>query len=453
MAQPPIRSDRPGRLQAALSRVANLSPTVILVVLTALVVAIGLLLVQSSFAQRTARQTANAESDAAIALETVERILLDAETGQRGFLLTQDPTYLQPYDAAVARIGKSLEDLQIKLGSTGDPQTDDRLRAVEHLAKDKMTELDQTVRYARTGNLEAAMILVRSNSGKVSMDQLRLHLAALAEGLRQRRKDAFDAAEQAESWQVPLLLGMWLGLLLMVGAAQQSERRRVRAETAASHTERLHELNERNTLLAQELNHRVKNLFSVVLSLIGMAAREKGDAANVVAGLSARVHGLSRAHSLAFGAAADAVTELSAMLESVLEPYQDEARKRIVVHGDRCGIAASQLTPLALALHELATNAAKYGALSVANGRVEISWSSESDGVMRPKTTLVWREFGGPPPALNRDPADPTGGFGTRMTTAVLRQIDGTIAREWPETGAVITINFRREIESDSGAG
>lgn len=450
MPQPAIRTVRPGRVQAALARVANLSPTVILVVLTALVIAIGLLLVQASFAQRTARQTANAEAEAAIALETVEQMLLDAETGQRGFLLTQDPTYLQPFDAAQARIGKSLEDLQIKLGSTGDPQTDDRLRAVDGLAKARMTELDQTVRYVRAGNLDAAMILMRGNSGKAGMDQLRLHMAALAENLRQRRKDAFDAAERAESWQVPLLLAMWLGLLLMVGAAQHSERRRVRAETAASHTERLHELNERNTLLAQELNHRVKNLFSVVLSLIGMAAREKGDTASVVAGLSARVHGLSRAHSLAFGAAADAVTEIAALLASVTEPYQDETGTRIMLSGGPCGIVTEQITPLALVFHELATNAAKYGALSVPEGKVEISWSFAEDDQAKALTTLVWREQGGPPPPEIREPAEPSGGFGTRMTAAVLRQIDGTIRRDWPGEGALVTITFRRE--SDPGA-
>jgi two-component sensor histidine kinase len=449
MPQPPLRPDPPGRLRSVFALLTSLSPAAILVVLTALVVGIGLLLVQSTYAQRTARQTADAEVEAAMALKAAEQTLLDAETGQRGFLLTQDPAYLQPYDAAQARIGKDLELLQTKFGSTGDPQTDDRLRAIDQLAKAKMTELDQTVRYARNGNLEAAMIVVRGNAGKASMDQLRQHLAALGVGLRQRRADAFAAAERAESWQVPLLLGMWLALLLMVWAAQRSERRRVRAEIAASHTERLHELNERNLLLAQELNHRVKNLFSVVLSLIGMAAREKGDTASVVAGLSERVHGLARAHALAFGATPDATTDLSALLGSVIEPYQDQAGGRITLSGGPCGIGARQVTPLALVLHELATNASKYGALSVAEGRVEISWSCAEADQPKVLTTLVWREIGGPPPPESREPADPSGGFGTKMTAAVLRQIGGTIARDWPGEGALVTITFVREAEPE----
>ena len=451
MRQQLIRPDRSGWLRAGIHRLGQIPPSVHLLVLTALIVGIGLLLVQSSFAQRTARQSAAAEAEASLSLETVEQNLIDAETGQRGYLLTQDPAFLEPYDAARASIGRSLDDLQIKLGSTGDPQNDDRLRKITDLANAKMIELDQTVRFARNGNLDAAIILVRSNGGKATMDQLREHLAALAVGLRQRRIDAFAAADRAESWQIPLLLGLWLSLLLMVWATLHSERRRAQAELAASHTDRLRALNERNLLLAQELNHRVKNLFSVVLSMIGLAARDKGDTAQTLAGLSERIHGLSRAHSLAFGPSQSTVVDLHALLESVLEPYQDEARQRITFAGDTCGIVTRQLTPLALVLHELATNAAKYGALSVSTGRVAITSACEDPQAERPLTTLTWREHGGPPLGGGPNQADETGGFGTKMTAAVLRQIEGTITREWPNSGAVVTVIFRRENPAETG--
>ncbi|MGB7654779.1 MAG: CHASE3 domain-containing protein [Novosphingobium sp.] len=451
MPQQHLRADRSGWLRAGIQRLGQFPPAVHLLMLTALIVGIGLLLVQSSFAQRTARQTAAAEAEASRSLETVEQNLIDAETGQRGYLLTQDPAYLAPYDAARASIGRNLDDLQIKLGSTGDPQNDDRLRKISQLANAKMIELDQTVRFARNGNLDAAMILVRSNNGKATMDQLRQHLAALAVGLRQRRIDAFAAADRAEGWQIPLLLGMWLALLLMVWATLHSERRRAQAELAASHTDRLRDLNERNLLLAQELNHRVKNLFSVVLSMIGLAARDKGDTAQTLAGLSERIHGLSRAHSLAFGPSQSTVIDLHALLENVLEPYQDEAHQRITFAGESCGIVTRQLTPLALVLHELATNAAKYGALSVAAGKVAITWSCEDQLAARPLTTLTWREQGGPPLGDGPNQADETGGFGTKMTAAVLRQIDGTITREWPEDGVVVTVTFHRENPSEAG--
>lgn len=451
MPQQHHRTDQSGWLHGGIQRFGQLPPAAYLIVLTALIVGIGLLLVQSSFAQRTARKSAAAEAEASLSLETVEQNLIDAETGQRGFLLTQDPAYLAPYDAARASIGNNLEDLQIKLGSTGDPQNDDRLRNITELANTKMIELDQTVRFARNGNLDAAIILVRSNNGKDTMDQLRQQLAALAVGLYQRRLDAFAEANRAESWQIPLLLGMWLALLLMVWATVHSERRRARAELAASHTDRLHALNERNLLLAQELNHRVKNLFSVVLSMIGLAARDKGDTRQILAGLSERIHGLSRAHALAFGPSQSTVVDLHALLESVLEPYQDEQHQRIVFAGESCGIVTRQLTPLALVLHELATNAAKYGALSASAGRVAISWTCADPLTQRPLTTLTWRESGGPLLGDGPNQADQDGGFGTRMTAAVLRQIDGTITREWPESGALVTVAFRRETRSETG--
>lgn len=441
--QPP--SNRPRWYRDALRLLCSLPPAAILVLLTGVIVGFGLLLVQSSFVQRSARQTARSETDAMMAVKAVEQSLLDAETGQRGYLLTGDPGYLLPYDAARARIGDEVRALQVQLGTSGSPDDEDRLRAIDELVAAKLAELDQTVRFARAGGTDAAIEIVRTGTGKITMDALRRNLAALSAGPRIRREAAFAAVDRAEARQVPLLLAMWATLILLVWAGVRSERRRAEAEVVASQSERLHRLNEQVTLLAQELNHRVKNLFGVVLSLVGMAGRDKGDTKEVIAGLSSRIHALARAHSLAFGTTPDALTELEHLLSGVMEPYQNASGDRVRFGGGSCAIAAQQVTPLALIVHELATNAAKYGALSSPDGQLSIDWSSSSAASESTHTTLVWREIGGPPPACDR-PADASadGGFGTRMTDAVLRQIQGSITREWPESGAVVTLTFIR---------
>ncbi|MFC0588795.1 sensor histidine kinase [Novosphingobium aquiterrae] len=441
--QPPF--DRPRWYRAALRRLGTLPPSAILVLLTAVIVGFGLLLVQSSFVQRSARQTARSETDAMMAVKAVEQSLLDAETGQRGYLLTGDPGYLRPYDAARARIGDEVRTLEVQLGTSGNPEDEDRLRAFGGLVDGKLEELDQTVRYARAGSTDAAIELVRTGTGKATMDTLRRNLAALSAGPRIRREAAFAAVDRAEARQVPLLLAMWATLVLLVWAAVRSERRRAEAEAVASQAERLHRLNEQVTLLAQELNHRVKNLFGVVLSLVGMAGRDKGESKEVIASLSNRIHALARAHSLAFGTTPDALTELERLLGGVLDPYQNAAEDRIRLRGGPCAIAAQQVTPLALIVHELATNAAKYGALSSPDGHLVIDWSCAPTDSGTTRTTLIWREMGGPPsPAGGPADAAADGGFGTRMTDAVLRQIEGTIERDWPESGVIVTLSFIR---------
>lgn len=431
---------------------AALSPATVLLLLTGVIVAIGLLLVQSSFSQRNARATARNEAETMTILQNLRQSLVDAESGQRGYLLTQNPQYLAPYDAARRTIPEELRQMKVQLDTTGSPETEDRLRILEGLIAEKLSELDKTVGYARTGSVDAALEVVRTNAGKATMDRLHVQLGALSAAQRHRREEAFAAAEKAESRQIPLLLAMWATLILLAFAGVRGERRRAEAEVMARQAVRLRELNERNTLLAQELNHRVKNLFGVVLSLVGLANREKGSNDLVIGELSARIHALARAHSLAFGSTHDAVTELRALLECVLEPYQDGGGGRIALDGADCGIASQQMTPLALVFHELATNAAKYGALSDAGGRVCIGWTCESleDGSVR--TTVEWREAGGPPPDHAGTGAAPdNGGFGTRMTDAVLRQIEGTIERRWPDTGAIVVLSFRQR--NGAGAG
>lgn len=435
------QTDRPRFGRRALARLVAVPQSYILILLSAILVGIGLLLVQAGFAQRNARASALRESETQIALGQFEKTLLNAETGQRGFLLTLDPGYLGPYHQARARLPDQLARLKIAIDTSSNPEAEERLQAIAALTRDKMAELDQTVRFAQAGAPQLAADLVRTNAGKATMDQLRLHLAALSAAQRQQRVAAFAAAEATESRQVPLFVTMWAALLLLVWASVLGERRRAAAEVAAAQADRLRELNDRSRLLAQELNHRVKNLFGVVLSLIGMSRRREGTVDQVIGELNERVHALARAHAAAFDASPDGAP-LRLLLESLFDPYQDSGAMRIVLDGEDDDVAARAVTPLSLVLHELATNAAKYGALSTPEGRVIVSWRHARDGEGRRRLTLTWCEKGGP--AVSGS-AEAVAGFGTRMTEAVLRQLEGTIQRDWPASGAVIRLDLRTD--------
>lgn len=417
-------------------------------VMTALLVGIGLLLVQSSMAQHAARDGAQAEADAQLALEDLNQLLTDAETGQRGYLLTLDPAYLEPYNRATRLLPDSLAAVKLRFMQNTDPAVAENLTPLTDLIRTKLDELGSTVRAAQAGDSPAALALVRTGQGKQAMDQIRRHLAALAQIQRESRDAAFDDANSAEARVVPLLLAMWLVLLVLLWTGYHGEQARARAEIAAAQTAQLRELNERNELLARELAHRVRNLFGVVLSLIGLAARKPGTTAEVIGDITQRVHALSRAHNVATGDVSGEV-ELSALLESLCQPYRtgDDAQPAIVLSGSDELVPASMVSPFALIVHELATNAAKYGALSVPGGQVSITWrAGESDaGEAAVPLQIEWRETGGPPPSATKDNADqPGSGFGQRMTQAAMRQIGGTLEREFPPAGAVVRMTVTR---------
>ena len=409
--------------------------------MTALLVAIGLLLVQSSMAQRAARDGALAEADAQIALENLNRSLVDTEIGQRGYLLTLDPAYLEPYNRAAAQLPDNLAAVKLRFMQNTDPAVDQNLSPMNALIQTKLDELGRTIRAAQAGDGVVALELVRSGQGQQTMDQIRSHMAALGRIQRESRDAAFASANDAEARVVPLLLAMWLVLLAVLWTGYHGERARARAEIAAAQANQLRELNARNELLARELAHRVRNLFGVVLSLIGLAARKPGSTAEVVDEITQRVHSLSRAHNVATGEASSEV-QLAELLASLCQPYNGDetSRPTIVLDGEDQALPAQMVSPFALVIHELATNAAKYGALSVPDGQVTISWR-KSDGD-RP-LVVEWRESGGPPPAeANSDQV--SGGFGQRMTQAAMRQMGGTLECTFPPEGAIIRLMIAR---------
>lgn len=189
---------------------------------------------------------------------------------------------------------------------------------------------------------------------------------------------------------------------------------------------------EQNEVLSRELSHRIKNIFAIVAGLIRLSARRDPSVAAFAQDLLARVTALGRAHDYARPHSEQSRPDMTDMmlhglLGELFRPYVEEGEERITVVGHNVPIDDKGATPLALLFHELATNAAKYGALSVPDGRVTVDVSRTGDTV-----TLLWREIGGP--SITEAPSRE--GFGTRLTAmSVEQQLGGTLDRRWLESG------------------
>lgn len=189
---------------------------------------------------------------------------------------------------------------------------------------------------------------------------------------------------------------------------------------------------EQNEILTRELSHRIKNIFAIVAGLIRLSARRDPSVGAFARDLLARVLALGRAHDYTRPQSEQSKPDMAdAMLHGLLgelfRPYVEDGGERITVAGHNVPIDDKGATPLALVFHELATNAAKYGALSVPGGRVTVDVSRTGDTV-----TLLWREIGGP--SISEAPRQE--GFGTRLTTmSVEQQLGGTLDRRWLASG------------------
>lgn len=189
-------------------------------------------------------------------------------------------------------------------------------------------------------------------------------------------------------------------------------------------------------MLAGELAHRIKNIFSVIIGLISLHAR--GNATYEVFGnmLSETIRALSRAQEFALQIDRFETKDLKGLLDVLMAPYGAPGNDAVVVTGASVSFGARAATPLALVFHEMATNSAKYGALSVAGGQVAIAIGRDED-----KAVINWKETGGPetkPPESE--------GFGSRlMTMAISHQLGGTLEQSWEPGGLGMTITLPLE--------
>lgn len=194
---------------------------------------------------------------------------------------------------------------------------------------------------------------------------------------------------------------------------------------------------ERQGLLLHELNHRVKNTLATVQSVASMTRRaaEQGDPGAWDAFVG-RIQGLAKTHDLLTATQWQGAL-LDDVLKSELEPYQDTMRQRIRLRGPKVSLQPSAVLALGLAIHELATNATKYGSLTVPDGKVSVMWAVAPS--LRPPVLIVeWVESGGPPVAPPRRQ-----GFGTRLIQRGLaQQLGGEIKLDFQPGGVRCVITF-----------
>lgn len=181
-------------------------------------------------------------------------------------------------------------------------------------------------------------------------------------------------------------------------------------------------------LLTRELTHRIKNSFAVMQSLLTLAARRTEAAAPVLADLAGRVAAMAAAHDCVRPDADGRrfAGSLMQLLRTLLEPYRYDGPGGIELKGDDCRIGPRAAASLAFIFHELATNAAKHGALAAAEGRLEVAVQSSGDCC-----SITWIET---VPKPTRPPID-SEGFGTFLVDSSARNLGGRIEAAWPEEG------------------
>lgn len=198
----------------------------------------------------------------------------------------------------------------------------------------------------------------------------------------------------------------------------------------------------RNEILGRELSHRIKNIFAVISGLIAMSAREEPGQKAFARTLQQRIAALGRAHEFVRphsdeSKPAAPTGSLHGILREILSPYPALEEGRLTIEGADAQVDDPGATPLALLVHELATNAMKYGALSRPGGRVRITTEIAGQSL-----ALRWDECGGP--AIDAPPQRQ--GFGTRLTElSIVQQLGGALSRQWRTEGLLVEVTVPQQ--------
>jgi PAS domain S-box-containing protein len=535
---------------------------------------LGAILLQGGLVWRTHRliyamQDARAVQ---IAASAVLDSLLNAESGQRGFLITADQSYLASYATAARQLPDQLDTLQRLAASEPGGAVAETIGQVVKMARQKIAELAQTIDLERGDQHEQALALVRSGRGQNSMNAIRADMARLQDSIEGPLAQKRLALDSLQSWLMLGVLGAMvvacvLAAVLIRNSARQLRALEMREETLrrlaaglerriAQRTSSLAEANlrfhaalrasgvtvftqdtalryawiskdllgltadqvvgraedevlpastraaitpvklevlrtgeparaeitveergvrrwldvtidaqrdadgrivgivcasvdvteqkereSRIRLLMRELTHRSKNLLTVIDAIARQTAAHSDGTKEFLTRFRDRLHSLARSHD-------QLVNEdwqgawLRELVMGQLGHYVDRDSSAIAVDGPRVRVKPEAAQHIGLAIHELATNAAKYGAFASPEGRVRVAWDVEQDAAGDAVCHISWIERGGPPvqPPTRR-------GFGhVVIERTVARALGGTVTLEFPPEGVRWSLTFPAEL-------
>ncbi|MCX7284852.1 MAG: CHASE3 domain-containing protein [Novosphingobium sp.] len=385
-------------------------------------------------AERTQRQQAVRTGAILESLDEIVRATMSGETGQRGYFITSDERYLAPYREGQERYGAELAALRAKLGDDLPPEQADLLAQIGRLGDAKWAEMAGVIELVRQRRIPDAHARVLSDEGQLAMNGLRKAVADLESIEQVRLTQAAERATAAEAKILPSLAALFVVIICALALGLWQAMRKAEAEAMAANAAEIAEARDRADILAKELNHRVKNLFAVILAIVKMSARGDKAAAPAVDRIAKRIHALVTSHEVTQGSGKDQTVDFADLIAKVIAPYRSSS-ERCDLGGDDLVLPGRHAVPLGLVLHELVTNAVKYGAWANPGGLVRVHWSREGA-----RARVTWEELATEGVTVISEPGSE--GFGSALIRSSERQLGGTITRRFAERGIVVEMDF-----------
>lgn len=390
--------------------------------------------------ERTQRQQAARTSGILASLDEIVRSTMSGETGQRGYFITSDTRYLEPYRDGEKRYAAAMIRLRGQMGNDLPADQASLLAEIARLGDAKWAEMSGVIALVEQRRIPDAHARVLSDEGQLAMQGLRRAVTELERIEQVRLERAAVRASNAEARILPSLAALFVVIVCALALGLWQAIRKAEAEALAEGAIAIAEARDRADLLAKELNHRVKNLFAVILAIVKMSARGDTAAAPAVDRIAKRIHALVTAHEVTQGTGQDQTVDFADLIGKVIAPYKSSS-ERCELSGDKLVLPGRHAVPLGLVLHELVTNAVKYGAWAKPGGLLKVTWECV-DGRAR----VLWEEHGisgATPPEPGRE------GFGSALIRSSERQLGGTIARRFDDNGIVVEMAFPLVGEGD----